>query len=197
MNRHRFTTTIFVAVAVALAAATATAKVQPAQIFCDHMVLQRDKTVPVWGVAEAGEKVTVAFVGQSKSATTGADGKWMVRLDPLAASAKPRTLTISSPAGTITIADVLVGDVWLCSGQSNMGRNVSASAIPEGMKWSHPTIRYWGAGKDEPYPVERYESPTTPWKVCGDEESTKGCCAVGFFFARRIQQDVDVPIGIL
>jgi len=192
-----FVKSVPAALFLALVAASARAEVQPAKIFCDHVVLQRDKPVPVWGTAEPGKKVTVAFAGQSKSATADADGKWLVKLDKLAASAKGRTLTIASPAGTVEIEDVLVGDVWLCSGQSNMGRNVDRSVIPPGMKWSHPTIRYWGAGGSRPYPVECYENAPDAWKVCADEESTRGCCAVGFFFARRVQQDVDVPIGIL
>ena len=181
---------------VALSAGAAPAAVEPAHIFCDHMVLQRDKPAPVWGWADKGEKVTVKFAGQSKTATAGDDGKWMVTLEPLAASAKGRTLTIAG-ATTVTISDVLVGDVWICSGQSNMGRSVSRSVIPEGMKWNHPTIRYWGAGGDQPYPIKKYEQAREQWGVCADEESTKGCCAIGFFFARRVQQDVDVPIGVL
>ena len=167
---------------------------QLAGVFSDHMVLQRDKPVPVWGWADAGAKVTVTFAGRSKSATAGADGKWMVVLDALKLSAEPRTMTVN----TITLSDVLVGDVWICSGQSNMGRSVARSVIPEGMKWKHPTIRYWGAGTSEKYPVDRFKlDGPKPWTVCQDEETTRGCCAVGFFFARRIQEDVNVPVGLL
>jgi sialate O-acetylesterase len=189
---------MLLAVAVAFCAQAATAKVEPAQIICDHMVLQRGKPVPVWGWADKGEKVTVQFAGQTRTATAGEDRKWMVTLDPLELSAKPRVLTIAGAANTVTISDVLVGDVWLCSGQSNMGRSVAASVIPPDMKWSYPMVRFWGIGGPQPYPIEKYQpQAANPWKVCANEETIKQCCAVGFFFARRVQQDVDVPIGIL
>ena len=175
------------------------AEVTPADIFSDHMVLQRDKPVPVWGWADRGEKVTVNFAGQTKTATAAEDGKWMVVLDPLKLSSEPQTLTIRGKH-TITFDDILVGDVWLCSGQSNMGRSVDRSVIPDDMKWEHPLVRYWGAGKSQKYPIGQlqFEPPQrAEWKICSDEDSTRGCCAVGFFFARRVQQEVNVPIGIL
>jgi sialate O-acetylesterase len=184
----------FVSVA---ACATPDGPPAPAAVFGDHMVLQRDKPAPVWGWDKPGRKVTVSFAGQSKSATAGKDGKWTVVLDPLKLNAKPQTMTISG-AEKITLKDILVGDVWVCSGQSNMGRNVSRSVTPKGMKWKHSTIRYWGAGKSEKYPLDRLKlSEPKPWSVCADEESTRGCCAVGFFFARRVQEEVNVPIGLL
>ena len=168
-----------------------------AEVFAEHMVLQRDKLAPVWGWADSGEKVTVRFAGQRKSAVADKDGKWMVVLDPLKLTAKPQTMAVSG-SSTVTVGDILVGDVWICSGQSNMGRNVARSVIPEGMKWRHPMIRYWGAGRARKYPVERFAlAEPKPWAACRDEESTRGCCAVGFFFARRIRQEVDVPVGLL
>ncbi|HUT10594.1 MAG TPA: hypothetical protein VMY42_08860 [Thermoguttaceae bacterium] len=173
------------------------AEVTPADVFVDYMVLQRAKPVPVWGWADRGEKVTVEFAGQAKTATAGEDGRWMVVLDPLKLSTELQTMTISGKEA-ITLGGVLVGDVWLCSGQSNMGRDVARSVIPQNMKWKHPLIRYWGAGRSEKYPVDRFGlEERKPWIVCDDEESTGGCCAVGFFFARRIREEVDVPIGLL
>ena len=171
--------------------------VEPADVFGDRMVLQRGKPAPIWGTAEPGEKVTVIFAGQSKTTAADADGKWQVVLDPLKVNTKPQTLTIAGK-DTVTFEDVLVGDVWIFSGQSNMGRNVGRHPTPEGMGWDHPSIRYWSAGKDEPYPIERFERPREAWTVCQDEGTTKGCCAVGFYFARHIQQHgIDVPQGIL
>jgi len=173
------------------------AAIEPADVFGDHMVLQRDKPVPVWGTAEPGEKVIVTFAGQNKSATAGADGKWQIVLDPLTVSAKPQMLIIAGKS-TVTVDDVLVGDVWIFSGQSNMGRNVGRHPTPAGMKWHHPLIRYFGAGKDRPYPIEKFASAPDAWTICQDEETTAGCCAVGFYFARHIQQQgIDVPQGIL
>jgi len=180
-----------------LAADCLAGELSTAAVFGDNMVLQRDKPAPVWGWDKPGRKVTVSFAGQSKSAIAGKDGKWMVLLNPLKLNAKSQTMTISG-AEKIAIKGILVGDVWLCSGQSNMGRNVARSVIPKGMKWKYSTIRYWGAGKSEKYPLDRLKlAEPAAWSICADEESTRGCCAVGFFFARRVQQDVNVPIGVL
>ena len=101
---------------------TLLAEVKLASPFTSHMVLQRDMKVPVWGTAEAGEEVTVEFAGQKQSVKAGADGKWRVDLKPLEASAESRTLTVtgSHTAQPIKLDDVLVGEVWLASGQSNM-----------------------------------------------------------------------------
>ena len=99
------------------------AEVKPSGLFGDHMVLQSGMAVPVWGVAGPGERVTVTLNGQKQSATASADGKWMVRLKSLK-SGGPFQMTIAG-TNTITIADVLVGEVWLGSGQSNMAFTVS------------------------------------------------------------------------
>jgi sialate O-acetylesterase len=97
----------------------ACAKVRVPNVFGDHMVLQRELPVPVWGWADPGEKVTVSFAGQSSSAVADADGKWTLKLAALSASASPEELCVSG-RNTVRFADVLVGDVWLGSGQSNM-----------------------------------------------------------------------------
>ena len=94
----------------------AEAKVKLAPIFASHMVLQREMRVPVWGTADAGEKVKVSFGGQVLETTAGQDGKWRVDLAPMKANAKPQTLTVND----VVFEDVLVGEVWICSGQSNM-----------------------------------------------------------------------------
>ena len=90
--------------------------------FCDHAVLQRDAPVPVRGWVTPGAKVVVTFVGQTLAGVAGPDGKWMIKLKPMQASTEPRTLTVtgSADSATVRINDVLVGDVWLCNGQSNM-----------------------------------------------------------------------------
>ncbi len=96
---------------------SAHAKVKVAPVFGDHMVLQRDMEVPIWGTADKGEKVLVEFAGQKKETKAGDDGKWMVELDPMKVSAEGRILTVS---GT-QFSNVVVGEVWVGSGQSNMG----------------------------------------------------------------------------
>ncbi len=95
-------------------------------VFADHMVLQRELPLPVWGTAEPGEAVQVDFAGQAKSATAGQNGKWMVKLDPLAASEQGREMTVRGK-NNVTFQDVVVGDVWFASGQSNMGFPLSAA----------------------------------------------------------------------
>src|SRR4051812_28999786 len=105
--------------ALGLAVAPIQANVKPMALFSDHMVLQQEAPVPVWGTAAPQEKVTVKIGDQNVSVIAGADGKWMLKLAPLKAGG-PLEMTIAGD-NTITIKDVLVGEVWLCSGQSNMG----------------------------------------------------------------------------
>jgi len=105
------------------------AEVKLASPFTSHMILQRDKKVPVWGTAEPGETVAVEFAGQKVSATADADGNWRIDLEPLKASAEPRALVVTgnhqSPIENLKCDDVLVGEVWLASGQSNMDFSLS------------------------------------------------------------------------
>ena len=110
-----------------LSASQVLAEVKAASPFTDHLVLQRGMKVPVWGTADPGESVTVEFAGQKKSVKAEADGKWRVNLDSMRASAKGRTLTVTGPAtkAAVKCDDVLVGEVWLCSGQSNMDFTVA------------------------------------------------------------------------
>ncbi len=89
-------------------------------VFSDHMILQREQPVPVWGRAEPGSTVTVEFAAQTKTTTAGADGKWRVDLDPMVASSEPCQLQVSSFEFQVSFTNVLVGEVWFCSGQSNM-----------------------------------------------------------------------------
>ena len=108
---------IFAGAALAFAAE---AKVELAPVFTDNAVLQRGMEVPVWGKAAPGEEVTVSFAGQSVSAKAGEDGKWMVKLAPMKEKSENRTLEVSGKENKLSVANVLVGEVWLCSGQSNM-----------------------------------------------------------------------------
>ena len=105
-------------------AARATAEVQLPAVISSHMVLQREMAVPIWGTAAPGENVTVKFRDQQKIAKAAADGKWLLKLDPLKAGG-PDTLTISC-SNTLPLTDVLVGEVWLGSGQSNMEMSVNS-----------------------------------------------------------------------
>lgn len=187
------------------------AAVEPASALGDHMVLQRGKRAPIWGTAEAGEKVTVRFAGQAKTAAADAKGRWLVRLDPLEASTEPRELTIRGAGGAVTIRDVLVGDVCIAGGQSNMGRDVRRSWRPEGQRMDYPHIRFLRvSSRGSKFPQRQLAAPPPPssprrgeaftqpnrWHVC-TPRTTPECCAVGFFFAERIYKETHVPQGLL
>jgi len=129
--------------AIALITVAASAAVQVASPFGDHMVLQQQRPVPVWGTADAGEKVSVEFGGKTKSTVADASGHWRGDLDPQRASAEPADLIVSAVGGSkqssdVIFQDVLVGEVWLCGGQSNMERQLG---LRSGQKpifnWEH------------------------------------------------------------
>lgn len=172
-------------------------------LFGDGMVLQRGQPVPVWGWANPGERVAVEFAGQRKRATTGGDGRWEVRLNSLKASAQPAELKISG-ANQITLTNILVGEVWLCSGQSNMekpigtrpGQRPTRNYLQELAAGDCPQIRLFlvkPAMSDTP--VKDIKSD---WHVCSSNslEQTK-FSAIGYFFAREVQTELNVPIGLV
>lgn len=122
MTRHTIRLLLLVIVPCA---STDAGDLRFARIFTDHCVLQREMSVPVWGWTETGSQVTVEFAGQKKTATADGNGKWLIRLDPMKASRESRELRVSSAGQSVTLQDVLVGEVWLASGQSNMGWPIS------------------------------------------------------------------------
>jgi len=194
--------------ASAMSAAILHAEVKVATPFTSHMVLQREMKVPVWGTADAGENVTVEFAGQKKTALATIDGKWRVDLDVLATSAEGRTMTVtgSATSAPVKFDDVLVGEVWLASGQSNMVFPVQAggpytlvNSAGEIAAANFPQIRMFTARDTKSYSVQT-SVPSTPansgWQVCSPE--TVGTfSAVGYLFARDLQQQIKVPVGIL
>ena len=159
------------------------------------MVLQRDHTNPVWGWATPGEKVTVSIAGQSYSATAGKDGAWRVKLQPLKVNAKGQMLTIKG-SNTIQFTDVLVGEVWVCSGQSNMAMSVDRAYDPdlEILTAKYPNIRLISVpqvGTQEPQ-----NDFTGEW-AAATPDTVKSFSAVGFFFGRTLHQALDIPIGLI
>ena len=112
----RITNMIGVMAVTSLALAIAEAKLELPRVFGEGMVVQRDKPVNVWGWGDQGDSITVGFNGQTKTTTVGGDGKWLLALDPMPANAKPQALTVKGGKDTLTFANVLIGDVWLCSG---------------------------------------------------------------------------------
>jgi len=178
-------------------------------IIGDHMVLQRDNGAPIWGWADAGETVTVSAGNDKATTTTGPNGKWSVKLTKLVASSKPIEVTITGK-NTITLRDVLVGDVWVCSGQSNMELG-SGFILPkkELAEANHPTIRLFTVPRwVAPSPADDI-APTpdnTPmigkWQVCTPETLGKngewaGFSAVAFLFGRDIQSVTNQPVGLI
>jgi sialate O-acetylesterase len=163
-------------------------------IFSDHLVLQRELAVPVWGWADPGERVTVEFGGQRHSAQAAADGRWSVQLGKLSAG-EPATLTIRGQ-NTIEIKDVLVGEVWLGSGQSNMAMAVSRAQDFEQEKAAanFPRIRMF---KEESGAADAAQTVGKGrWLVCSPE-TVGGFSATLFFFGREVHRDLGLPVGLI
>ncbi len=166
-----------------------------AAVFSDHMVLQRGMAVPVWGWADPGEKVTVTFADQQASAVTDKDGRWTTKLPALTANATPNDLSVTG-RNTIRITDVLVGDVWLGSGQSNMEfamRDV-LNAQEEIAAADKPAIRLFTVPRCEKAQI--VDDVNAKWVTCSPDSVT-GFSAVLYLFGREIQPVAGVPIGLI
>lgn len=182
----------FITALLLLPLAAQAAELKLAALFSDHMVLQCDKPVPIWGWAPAGEKITVEFAGQTKKTTADANGKWTVKLDALKASAEPRELKV----GGIIIRDVLVGEVWLGSGQSNMAMGVSRARDynAEQVAANLPLIRMF---KENSAAANLPQSDASgQWVICSSE--TVGTfSATLYFFGRELYRELKVPMGLI
>lgn len=186
-----------IAVASFFAVAAARADVALPRVFGNHMVLQRDLPVPIWGTAEPGEAVTITAGDKPPvKAVTGNDGKWAVKLAPMPAGG-PISVTVCGK-NEIVLEDVLVGEVWLCSGQSNMEWPVSASADAQqeiaSADW--PKIRHFKVEKSpQGHPAADVQS-AKQWEVCSP--GTVGAfTACGYFMARHLHKELGVPIGLI
>ncbi len=175
--------------------ATLIAEVQVPKIFGDHMVLQQQKPIVIWGWAEPNEEVTITFSGQTTTTAADKDGNWRTQLPAQQANAQPQTLTIQG-SNTIEFKDVLIGEVWLCSGQSNMEWAVDrcANAQEEIANGKHPLIRHIKVRRANT--AIRRTDIDAEWQVCSPDTVAK-FTAAGYYAARRLQQQLDVPVGIV
>lgn len=192
---RRIHTALLLSLICLLGAVQVQADVKVPSLFGDNMVLQRDMAAPVWGQAEEGEEVTVTFGDQKKTAKADAEGRWMVKLDALKASSEPQTLTIAGE-NKLELKNVVVGEVWICSGQSNMEWTVDRSAQPkeEIAAADYPLIRHI---KVPHIPADEAQSDFPgQWQVCSPETVGK-FTAVGYYFGRRLHKELDVPIGLI
>ncbi len=172
-----------------------------APLFGDHAVLQRDRPDPVWGTAHAGSPVAVTFHGKTERTTAGADGRWMVRIGPFPASSEPSELVVEAGA-SVTLHDVVVGEVWLCSGQSNMefvvndgGGYQVDNAAAEVAAAHYPLVRQIAVERScAPAPAQTVA--TGGWKPALPGDVGR-FTAVGYFFARDIHLALGVPVGII
>lgn len=165
-------------------------------IFASNMVLQREQPNAVWGKAKAGNKVTITFADQSFSTKADRDGKWMIKLPGQPANSKPQNMVIKGDDQTITFDNILIGEVWVCSGQSNMEWNVknSNNGAEEVANATDGLIRLCRVNKavaDTPQ-----DDAKINWSVCSPE-TVPGFTAVGYFFGRHLRQNLNVPVGLI
>lgn len=194
-----------VTLAALLTVAVCGAKVKLANVFSSHMVLQQEKPLKVWGTATPGTQVKVKIGRSSAKATAAADGRWAATLAPLKATAKPVRFSVSGDGSRIELADVLVGEVWLASGQSNMEYSMAAhphyakpkKGDPDRLQHeyeqaSNPMIRLMYVKKN----LKTDTLPTAGWQRLG-RESLKPFSAPAYFFAKALQDSLGVPVGII
>ena len=173
------------------------AKPIPAGLFADHGVLQRDRPVPIWGTADSQEKVTVSFAAKEYTVTADADGRWKIFLDPMPASSESRDLAIRGATGEpMILRDMLVGEVWIASGQSNMEMSLygCANMAAEIAEAKYPLIRHFYVPHGSS--VKAVAAVKGKWSVCSP--TTAGAfTGVGYFFARNLYQKLGVPVGLI
>jgi sialate O-acetylesterase len=174
---------------------SASGDIKVSSIFTDHMVLQRDQPLKFWGWAEPQEKIEIRFGTSRTSVIADATGKWRAELPAMPANKTPQSLVFQGN-NKIEIQDVLVGEVWLCSGQSNMEWSVAASMNPqeEIAAANYPLIRHIKVPLvPSMVPLDNFQSS---WQVCSPETAA-GFTAVGYYMARELSKKLDIPIGLI
>ena len=178
-----------------LTAMSVRANVSLPDLISDGMVLQQKQRDPIWGNADPGETVTVRFAGQSKKTTAFPDGKWIIKLDPLRANATPATMIISGK-NSIELKNILVGEVWLVAGQSNMQRLLSETANGEAAVAAadRPLIRLFNVSRQVAF--KHAPPPLARWQVCSPQ-TVKDFSAAGYYFGVELEKELRVPIGLI
>ncbi|MFT6862282.1 MAG: sialate O-acetylesterase [Akkermansiaceae bacterium] len=165
-----------------------------ATLFGDHAVLQRDRPLPVWGTAEPGEKLTITLGQRQADTSADAEGKWSVILATQPVSSEPLEMLVKGKT-TISRTDLLFGDVWLCSGQSNMDMALGACDVPDEISSAnHPLIRHFRTGMN--FATRPAQEVSGNWAVCGPGTAA-GFSAVAYYFGCELQAEAGVPIGLL
>ena len=161
----------------------------------DHMVLQQGKPTSVWGKAPAESSVTVTFGDQEIKATAGVDGNWQATIEPVPTSSDPAVLKVTcSDGSTINVEDILVGEVWMCSGQSNMHWTLARTGDPIVKECDLPMVRFF---KTKNATSDRVQSDCEgSWKVA-TPETARDFSAVGFHFGKQLYEQLNVPIGLI
>jgi len=196
MTKPNPTLRLLALAAICATALPAVAEVRLPKIFTDNMMLQRDRPVRVWGWAEAGEDVSVALAGKTAATKADASGAWKVEL-PAFKEGDKLDLTVKGK-NSLTLRNIIIGDIWVCSGQSNMEMALGGclGAADEIKEADYPKIRRIKFNHVQIGEPQADAPAATPWQVCSPATVT-GFTAAGFYFAREIQQKTGVPIGII
>jgi sialate O-acetylesterase len=192
MNFYLVFVTLFVLVSPSLSAT-----IRLPAVIGDHMVLQQDQPIKIWGWAEPGEGIVVELGSRRAQATTDKDGHWEIILEAMNAEKKSHRMTISgTQSRAVELKDILVGEVWVCSGQSNMEWEMwrTHSPVPEIRRADFPSIRLFHVPrKASPYPLDDIEAE---WKICAPE-TARDFSAVAYYFGRELHRELDVPVGLI
>ena len=186
---------VLVALVMLCGSSTLHAKVLLPDVVSSGMVLQQGQKVPIWGEADPGEEIMITFAGQKKRTVADKIGTWLVRLNPLHANSTPATMSIEGH-NKIELTDILVGEVWLVAGQSNMQRLLSETANGDAAiaAANYPTLRLFNVSRQVAF--KHAPPPLATWQAC-TSESVKQFSAAGYYFAVELQKELKVPVGVI
>jgi sialate O-acetylesterase len=195
-SRSRRLSVIFLAELVLAGAGTLSAAIRLPSVIGDHMVVQRDKPVAVWGWAQPGEEIRVRLGSAETSVKAGPDGRFAATLPAIAAGGPFELIVRGSQSPAIVVKDVLAGEVWVCSGQSNMEWPLASvySPVPEVLRADHPRLRLYSVPKR--ISAEPLDDIETAWTLC-TPETAGPFSAIGYYFGLELLKTLDVPVGLI